>query len=139
MAAGNLQPTAAALNDLGTPVGITTDILGLPRSATNPDIGAWEFTVGGCSAPPVPGTATANPSGPICPGELVALNLTGNSIGLGQTYQWQTSALPGGPWTNIGASQNNPGFNVNPTTTLYYQGQSPAVDQLFFQRPSRSL
>ncbi len=121
MAAGNLQPTAAALNDLGTPVGITTDILGAARSGTNPDIGAWEFTVGGCTAPPVAGTATVSTAVPICPGELVALNLSGNSIGLGQTYQWQSGPSASGPWTNVGLPQNNPALNVNPTTTTFYR------------------
>lgn len=120
IALGNLQPTAASLNDLGTPVGVLTDILNAPRSATTPDIGAWEFTVGGCTAPPVAGTAIVNLT-PICPGETVTLNLTGNSVGLGQTYQWQSGPSATGPWTNVGAAQNNPILNVTPAVTTFYQ------------------
>jgi trimeric autotransporter adhesin len=44
-ATGDYHPTAAAVNNLGTPVGILTDITGAARSATTPDIGAYEFNV----------------------------------------------------------------------------------------------
>ena len=47
---GNLLPTSVPLNNLGTPVGVTTDILGLGRSATVPDMGAWEFGSAPCNA-----------------------------------------------------------------------------------------
>jgi len=118
---GNLQPTAAGLNDLGTPVGITTDILGTARNATTPDIGAWEFDVGGCTAPPNAGNATSSISVPICPNELVSLSLINNTFGTGQTYQWQTATTTAGPWTDIGPLLNSPGFTVTPATTLYYR------------------
>ncbi|MBK8951648.1 MAG: gliding motility-associated C-terminal domain-containing protein [Chitinophagaceae bacterium] len=121
LAAGNLMPTAAAMNDLGAPVGVLTDVLGTPRSVTTPDIGAWEFEVGGCTAPPLAGAATSSVSVPICPGEPVTLNLTDNSYGTGQTYQWQYSTSASGPWTTIGAVLNNPAYNLNPTVTYYYQ------------------
>lgn len=42
-ASGNYAPTAAALNDKGLNVGVTTDITGATRNAT-PDIGAYQFT-----------------------------------------------------------------------------------------------
>ena len=41
----NLTPQSVDANDIGTPLGITTDIFGLPRSATEPDPGAIEFSV----------------------------------------------------------------------------------------------
>lgn len=42
-ATGNFLPTAATINNLGTPVGIATDIINAPRSMTLPDIGAYEI------------------------------------------------------------------------------------------------
>ncbi len=43
-----------------------------------------------CVNPPTAGNAAANPIA-ICPGGIILLSLTGNSIGTGQTYQWQSS------------------------------------------------
>lgn len=122
LSTGNLMPTSAALNDLGTPIAsVTTDILGAARSATTPDMGAWEFIIGPCSAPPTPGNATSSVSVAICPNEPVSISLTNNSSGTGQTYQLQTATAPGGPWQNVGASQVSTTFNLNPTVTLYYR------------------
>ncbi|HMU08541.1 MAG TPA: hypothetical protein PKC54_00930 [Ferruginibacter sp.] len=44
-ATGDYHPTASSVNNLGTPVGILTDITGAARSATTPDLGAYEFNV----------------------------------------------------------------------------------------------
>ena len=56
--ATNLLPTNLALNDLGAAiVGFTTDITGATRSATTPDMGAFEF-----SAPVCPTLTVASPS-----------------------------------------------------------------------------
>ena len=41
---GDLTPLNAAVDNMGTPVGVMTDIYGNPRSATTPDVGAIEFT-----------------------------------------------------------------------------------------------
>lgn len=40
---GDYTPTATAINNMAAPVGVTTDILEAPRSATTPDPGAYEF------------------------------------------------------------------------------------------------
>lgn len=40
---GDFTPTGGGINNIGDPVGVTTDILGNARSATAPDPGAFEF------------------------------------------------------------------------------------------------
>jgi PKD repeat protein len=47
---GDLTPTNPFINNIGTPVGITEDIAGNPRSLTNPDAGAIEFNAVGLDA-----------------------------------------------------------------------------------------
>jgi hypothetical protein len=42
---GDFSPASAAINNLGTPIpSVTTDIKGVLRNSTNPDMGAYEFT-----------------------------------------------------------------------------------------------
>ncbi|HQO87627.1 MAG TPA: hypothetical protein PKX84_08245, partial [Bacteroidia bacterium] len=79
------------------------------------------FTSGPCTVPPTPGSASAAPSSGLCLGNNVVLSLTGNSVGSGQTYQWQESTTIGGPYTNIGASSNSSVLNILASTTKYYQ------------------
>ncbi|MFN8234959.1 MAG: T9SS type A sorting domain-containing protein [Bacteroidia bacterium] len=79
------------------------------------------FTSGPCTVPPTPGSASAAPSSGLCLGNNVVLSLTGNSLGTGQTYQWQESTTIGGPYTNIGASSNSSVLNILASTTKYYQ------------------
>ena len=74
-----------------------------------------------CTAPPTPGTATATPSSGICVGTNISLNLTGNSVGSGQSYQWQTSSSIGGTYVNFGAPQTSPPLSTPATSTLYYR------------------
>lgn len=47
---GNFAPSNPALNDSGTYVGVTDDIIGTPRSSTTPDIGAYEFDISSSDA-----------------------------------------------------------------------------------------
>ncbi|MBK7764064.1 MAG: right-handed parallel beta-helix repeat-containing protein [Bacteroidetes bacterium] len=74
-----------------------------------------------CSAPPTAGTAVSSPLIPICAGSSATLDLTGNSIGSGQTYQWESSLTPGGPYTSVSTVNSSPIFTVNPTVTTYYR------------------
>ncbi|MCC7051545.1 MAG: hypothetical protein IT239_07200, partial [Bacteroidia bacterium] len=52
-----------------------------------------------CQNPPIAGAAVSNVTS-ACSGATFTANLQGNSTGLGQTYQWQTSA-DGITWNNI--------------------------------------
>lgn len=52
-----------------------------------------------CTSPPTGGTAVAA-SSTVCAGGNAQLSLTGNTAGIGQTYQWQSSP-DGFVWTNI--------------------------------------
>jgi trimeric autotransporter adhesin len=88
--AGNYRPVNVFLDNMGTPVGVTSDIFGVARSSTTPDIGAIEFITAACTTPPVPGTVTST-ANPVCAGINFTLSLTGGTAGSGQTYQWQSS------------------------------------------------
>ncbi len=131
---GNLAPTNAGIDNLGTPVGVLIDINGAARSLTTPDIGAYEFTPGNCSAPPVAGTATLSAT-PVCINTSVQLGLLGNSTGLGQTYQWQTSVVIGGPYSNLGDPLTNPDSTIISGTTLYYRAAITCSGNTVFSTP----
>ncbi|HTO15575.1 MAG TPA: GEVED domain-containing protein, partial [Edaphocola sp.] len=123
-ATGNFTPTNAAVNDLGTPIaGITTDFLGATRSTTTPDIGAYEFTVSGCTGTVTAGTASV-PSPTVCGGTNILLTATGATAPAGGlTGNWQSRPTAGGPWTNItGATMPsyNLGLGVNVATDFRY-------------------
>ncbi len=117
---GDFSPTNASLDNLGTPLGIASDINGAPRSPSAPDMGAYEFTISGCVAPPTAGNAAATPSA-VCTGDPVLLTLTGNSIGTGQTYVWESSTSAAGPFTAISSASANSDLTINPTATMFYR------------------
>ena len=103
-------------------VGSTVPLATLPNLRTvRPQVQITFQATGGCSVPPTPGTATAVPSSGICTGSPIALNLTGNSSGSGQTYQWENSANIGGPYISVGSSSPSPLLNTNAVSTLYYR------------------
>jgi hypothetical protein len=74
-----------------------------------------------CTNPPTPGAATSSATGIICPGQQVSLVLTGNSFGLNQTYQWQSSSTLNGPYTSFGTAQSGSAASVNPMVTTFYR------------------
>jgi hypothetical protein len=73
-----------------------------------------------CSAPPTAGTSVASPS-ILCAGSNINLSLTGNSMGTGQTYQWESSPNIAGPYTPVGVSGTSQNLITPSTSTLYYQ------------------
>ncbi|MFY7883885.1 MAG: T9SS type A sorting domain-containing protein [Dolichospermum sp.] len=111
-------PSNGIINGIGTNVGVTTDINGATRGAT-PDPGAFEINISGCINPPLPGTAVSS-AAIICPSTTFTLSLNGNSIGTGQSYQWQVSTN-NVTFTNIGLSSNNSSYTASQLATRYYR------------------
>ena len=120
ISSGNLKPTNASIDNLGAPVGITTDFNNAIRSTTTPDMGAIEFTPGGCDVPPTGGNTTLSKD-VVCINSVVNIGLTGHSVGVGQTYQWQTAATAAGPYTDLGNVMTNPDSSIVSSTTLFYR------------------
>lgn len=54
------KPTAVGADNKGTPAGIGTDLLGVSRSATTPDPGAYEFDAGDTTPPTITYTPLAS-------------------------------------------------------------------------------
>lgn len=77
-----------------------------------------------CTNPPTPGAATANNTGPVCPGTAVLLNLNGNSTGSGLTYEWERSS-GNAPFTPVSISSPaaSASFTINPTATGWYRAK----------------
>ncbi len=71
-----------------------------------------------CVAPPTAGAAFATVDS-ICTAQPFIVTAVGNSIGLGQTYQWQTSTN-NVIWTDI-VGETNTFATVSQTTTSYYR------------------
>lgn len=69
-----------------------------------------------CIAPPNAGNVLASKLA-VCPGGIVNLSITGNTIGLGQTYQWIKSS-DGKNWTNMTSQSLSTKDTVNSAT--YY-------------------
>ncbi|HEX6429116.1 MAG TPA: hypothetical protein VF008_15575, partial [Niastella sp.] len=116
--AGNYRPANVFLDNMGTPVGVTSDIFGLARSSTTPDVGVTEFISAACTTPPVPGTVTST-ANPVCAGLNFSLSLTGGTAGSGQTYQWQSSP-DNVTYTNITGAVSAV-YTTSQTTSTWYR------------------
>lgn len=121
LAAGNLQPKNTAVNNAGQAVAVAVDANGVARNLVAPDMGAYEFAPEPCTTPVAAGTAVPS-AAEICEGGKVELNLVGNGIGGGTTYQWQASTSADGSYGPISAAQNSPLFGISlGTDVLYYR------------------
>ena len=119
VANNNYKPTAAILNNKGINVGTTADLLDSTRSNTTPDIGAYEFDIPTCSGTPSAGTVVVS-SNTVCSGNSLTLDATGNTTGLGITYQWQSSTN-NSTWTDFGASLESVTLDTIQNATRYYR------------------
>ncbi|MEO7313202.1 MAG: gliding motility-associated C-terminal domain-containing protein [Chitinophagaceae bacterium] len=120
-ATGNYAPGLLPLDNKGTPVGITSDILNASRSATTPDIGAFEFAPPLCTAPPLAGTASITPSTGICLEAPIHLSLTGNSPIGTLVFVWQSAPTAAGPWTNLSGPQYTPDYDTLTAINTFYR------------------
>jgi trimeric autotransporter adhesin len=116
-----LIPTDKNIDNLGLYVGIQNDFAGAIRNNDHPDVGAYEFLTPTCNGAAVGGTTTMLPGSPICEGSPMAMNLTGNSFGVGQTYQWQSSTTINGTYTNVGGALAHPATYITAVNNLYYR------------------
>jgi trimeric autotransporter adhesin len=118
---GNYAPGLLPLDNKGVPLGITSDILNAARSATTPDIGAFEFAPPLCTTPPIAGTASVTPNSGICLEAPIRLTLVGNSpIGTLQ-FQWQSGPTATGPWTNLSPVLYTPDYDTVTTVNTFYR------------------
>jgi len=115
----NYTPTASPINDIGAALGVSTDITGAARSATTPDPGCYEFSVGACTGTPAPGNTIAS-SNPACASSTLTLSLQNITLGSGITYQWQTSP-DGITWTNIASGGNSSTYSLSQSSATYYK------------------
>lgn len=112
VATDDYEPTATTLDDLGTPKGILTDLLNMPRSTVAPDMGAYEF--GNTPCPPVTNlTATAVTA------NSAALSWTAPTGAAGYEYVLNNTATAP---TGAGTATTATTYNATPLTasTLYY-------------------
>ncbi len=121
---GDYTPTAKiSFNNTGTPIAtVTTDINGTTRSATTPDIGAYEFDIVACTGTPSGGTAFASTAS-ACIGTDFAVDVTGQSSGLGIVHQWQSATSVNGTWSDVGVSlqDTSASLTISQTADNYYR------------------
>jgi hypothetical protein len=94
-------PTVPALNNIGLPLGVATDVNGLARNLPAPDAGAFEFFNTQCTGTPGANTVLT-PTYVVCPSELNSLMLASGYTVNGISFQWQISPNnPLGPYTAV--------------------------------------
>ncbi len=72
-----------------------------------------------CTGTPTAGTAASSVL--LACGDPFTVNLSGNSTGVGTTYQWQSSPAGMNTWTNLGASQISPNYTTTQAAPTDYQ------------------
>jgi gliding motility-associated-like protein len=132
--AGNLKPKLVVLDNKGTSLNIATDVVNVTRSASTPDMGAWEFTPDPCQNPPVAGTALVTPNSGLCLEMPIELNVTGHSDLGAITFQWQSSP-DGVAWTNISPVQYFPQFKTQATLSTWFRAAVTCSNNTVYTAP----
>ena len=109
-----------SLESGGTPIAtVTDDFDGDVRNATTPDIGADEFNgIPAVNCTGTPASSTIDGLAAVCSGTGTLLSLSTLYADLGMAYQWASSTVSGGPYTNMGTSSTQATGNLSVTT--YY-------------------
>src|SRR6185436_15294656 len=92
---------------------------GYAGTGTAPDIGADEFNgtpLASCSG--TPAASTINGPAAVCTGSGTTLSLSTLYTDLGIIYQWQSSTVSGGPYTNMGTGATQATGNIS--VPMYY-------------------
>jgi hypothetical protein len=113
-------PSNILVNAVGANVGVTSDINGKGRTIS-PDPGAFEFDIAGCTGTPIAGTSISSVTTNACSGYIFTLDLTGNTVASGLSYQWEKSTNGTSGWTSIGTASGNPSYSLSQTITSYYR------------------
>lgn len=110
----NYLPTNAALDNMGTPIGITSDLNNQTRG-TVPDVGALEFLNTPCSGAPAL-TGVVTPTAIQCPSVVLNLGFASAYTLANMSFQWLSSTTSSvGPFTAIPGSTTQ-ALTTPPTT-----------------------
>ncbi len=134
MSTGDYKPQLAALDNKGTPANTATDILNVARSATTPDVGAYEFAPLPCQARRWPAPLWLTPSTGLCLEMPITLNVTGHSPLGSITFQWQSSP-DGVTWTDISPVQYFPQFNTIVGLSTWYRAAVTCINNTVYTAP----
>jgi hypothetical protein len=116
---GNLTPLSVSIDNIGTPVGVLTDITGAARSTATPDAGAYEFSTAFiCSGKPYAGEAISSVSY-ACSNQSFTIGITNDSVALGLKYNWLVSTTESGPYYASGDTVKN--ITVTQSYTNWYK------------------
>jgi hypothetical protein len=89
------------------------------RSSLRPNVRLNFVSTTACAGTPANGTSAISVATG-CSGTSFNLTSSGLTAGTGITYQWQSSANAGGPWTNI-VGATSASYATSTTSTTYYR------------------
>jgi hypothetical protein len=99
--------------------GSTGTMIQQPFTNVNMPYLELDFSTTACAGTPVAGTATSTLA--LACGDPFVLNLSGNSTGSGLSYQWQSSPIGAGTWSNLGSPQASPNYTVTQSAPTDYR------------------
>jgi hypothetical protein len=119
----DFTPLSFQVNNLGVPVPVSDDILGVTRSVLFPDPGAYEIYTSNCSGIPGP-NSFVTPTITFCPGNIHDLQLlnSGTYTNTGYAIQWYNSTTSSvGPFVAVPTATANNHITDPVDVTTYYR------------------